>query len=30
LVTGGHSEDIITGAKRVTEKRRADNIDGKE
>ncbi|RIA97440.1 condensin complex subunit SMC1 [Glomus cerebriforme] len=27
LVTGGHSDDIITGAKRVTEKRRADNID---
>ncbi|CAI2190961.1 2319_t:CDS:10, partial [Funneliformis geosporum] len=27
LVTGGHSEDIITGAKRVAEKRRAENID---
>ncbi|CAB4426787.1 unnamed protein product [Rhizophagus irregularis] len=27
LVTGGHSDDILTGAKRVAEKRRADNID---
>ncbi|CAG8779525.1 4083_t:CDS:10, partial [Gigaspora margarita] len=27
LITGGHSDDILSGAKRVTEKRRADNID---
>ncbi|CAG8495652.1 5119_t:CDS:10 [Dentiscutata erythropus] len=27
LITGGHSDDILSGAKRVTEKRRADTMD---
>ncbi|CAG8711016.1 20828_t:CDS:10, partial [Racocetra persica] len=27
LITGGHSDDIISGAKRVTEKKRADSMD---
>nr|CAG8547000.1 14574_t:CDS:10 [Entrophospora candida] len=27
LITGGHSDDILSGAKRVTEKKRADDID---
>ncbi|RHZ63251.1 hypothetical protein Glove_330g45 [Diversispora epigaea] len=28
LITGGHSDDILSGAKRVTEKKRADNLEG--
>ncbi|CAG8540450.1 3651_t:CDS:10, partial [Acaulospora colombiana] len=28
LITGGHSDDILSGAKRVTEKKRMDTLEG--